>query len=149
MASAFWILEDGRTFSRRWEPMSHALNFIITELKEIDGAGEFYEYLKRFVFREEEGDEPNGIGGFIRDNESVMLNFDLRSFAPKNREFFWQATQRALLKIQNDKSNDAFGLLLSTLLEMHSRIEKGEDPMLQNDTVVVQPPPTDKVGPGW
>lgn len=99
MASAFWYLEDGRGFARRWIGMAGMLQFITDELKNIKGAEAFYEYLEPFVFREEKGDEYNGHGGFIRNDESVMFNFDLRSFAPQNRDFFWAAAQKALARL--------------------------------------------------
>ena len=45
MASAFWTLEDGRGFARRWSWMAELLELITNELKTIHGAEEFYEYL--------------------------------------------------------------------------------------------------------
>ena len=104
-----------------------------------------------FVYREENGDEYNGYGGFIRKDENIMFNFDLRTFSPKNRDYFWQATQNALtkIKIQNDTKNEGIEFLLTTLLDMHKRIKKGEDPMLLNDMIIVEPEPTEKHGPGW
>src|SRR5687767_9117325 len=124
MASAFWTLEDGRGFARPWGGMAHMLDLITGELKEIKGAENFYEYLEKFVFREENGDEYNGYGGFIRGNENIMFNFDLRTFAPKNREYFWQAVQKAFnkLKIQKDRQNEGVTFYLMTLLDMHKRI---------------------------
>lgn len=56
MASAFWTLEDGRAFARRWSGMSYMLDMITENLKDTSGAEEFYEYLEKFVFREENGD---------------------------------------------------------------------------------------------
>jgi hypothetical protein len=151
MASAFWTLEDGRGLAKRWTWMAYALELITNELKEVKGAEDFYQYLETFVYREEKGDEYNGYGGFIRGNENIMFNFDLRSFAPKNREYFWQATQVALtkIKIQDDKNNEGIESLLTTLLDMRKRIKKGEDPMLLNDMSIVEPDPTEKLGPGW
>jgi len=151
MASAFWTLEDGRGFAQRWSAMAYMLELITDELKEITGAEEFYEYLEKLVFREENGDEYNGFGGFIRKNENIMFNIDLRTFAPKNREHFWQATQKALakLKIVKDNKNEGIDLLLTTLLDMHKRINKGEDPMLLNHMQTIEPDPKEKLGPGW
>jgi hypothetical protein len=151
MASAFWTLEDGRALARRWGGMAYMLELITTELKEIKGAEDFYEYLDTFVYREENGDEYNGYGGFIRNDENIMFNFDLRTFSPKNCDLFWQATQNALskIKIQNEKQNEGIEFLLTTLLDMHKRIKKGEDPMLLNDMKIIEPEPTEKVGPGW
>jgi hypothetical protein len=151
MASAFWTLEDGRVFARRWATMAYMLELITNELNEIKGADEFYEYLEKFVFREENGDEPNGFGGFIRGHESIMLNIDLRTFAPINRDYFWQATQNALtkLKVQEDNQDEGVDLLLTTLLDMHKRTKKGEDPMLLNHLKIIEPAPTEKLGPGW
>jgi hypothetical protein len=151
MASAFWTLEDGRALARRWTAMAYMLELITTELKEITGAEEFYEYLDQFVFREEHGDEYNGFGGFIRNDENIMFNFDLRTFAPQNRDFFWEATQAALskIKILNNKQNDGIEFLLTTLLDMHKRIKNCEDPMLLNDMMIIEPEPTEKLGPGW
>jgi len=76
MASAFWTLEDGRGLARRWRGMAFLLELINNELKEIEGAEAFYEYLEKFVFREENGDEDNGYGGFIRNNQNIIFNFD-------------------------------------------------------------------------
>ena len=151
MAKAFWTLEDGRTFAARWTGMSYLLNLITIELKEIKGAEDFYDFLEKFVYREENGDEYNGYGGFIRKDKSIMFDFDLRTFAPKNRSFFWQATQNALtrIKIQNGKKNEFLERLLMTLLDMHKRIKKGEDPMLLNDLSIIEPDPKEKIGPGW
>lgn len=151
MASAFWTLEDGRGLARQWSGMAYMLELISCELKDINGAEEFYTYLEKFVYREENGDEYNGYGGFIRKDENIMFNFDLRTFAPKNREYFWQATQKALTKIktQNDKKNEDIDLLLTTLTDMHKRIMKGEDPMLLNDMRIIEPEPAEKLGPGW
>ena len=53
--------------------MACMLELITDELKEIEGANPFYEYLERFVYREENGDENNGYGGFIRKDENLML----------------------------------------------------------------------------
>ena len=80
-----------------------------------------------------------------------MLNFDLRSFAPKNRDYFWQATQNALkkIKIQSDKQNEGIEFLLTTLLDMHKRIKNGEDPMLLNDMRIIEPEPKEQLGPEW
>ncbi|MGC4099972.1 hypothetical protein [Ferruginibacter sp.] len=151
MASAFWTLEDGRGFARRWAGMAYMLELITNELKEINGAQTFYEYLERFVYREEIGDEYNGYGGFIRKEENIMFNFDLRSFSPDNRAYFWQAAQHALtkLRIEDDNKKEGIELLLTTLLDMHKRIKKGEDPMLLNDMRVIEPEPIEKLGPGW
>jgi hypothetical protein len=151
MASAFWTLEDGRGFARRWAGMAYMLELITNELKEIKGAEDFYEYLEKLVFRGENGDEYNGFGGFIRGNENIMFNIDLRTFAPKNREYFWQATQKALtkLKMQSDNRNEEIDILLTTLLDMHKRIRKGEDPMLLNHMRIIEPESNEKLGPGW
>lgn len=151
MASAFWTLEDGRALARRWSGMAYLLELITNELKEIKGAEEFYDFIEKFVFREENGDQYNGYGGFIRKDESIMFNFDLRTFSPENRDFFWKATQSALnrIKIQNDKQNEGIMYLLNTLLDMHKRIKKGEDPMLFNDIGIIHPETDEKIGPGW
>lgn len=151
MASAFWTLEDGRGFSRRWSAMASVLKRITHELKDIKGADEFYHFLEELVYREEKGDEYNGYGGFIRHGEDIMFNFDLRTFAPENRAYFWQATQKALtrIKIQDDPKNEGIDYLLTRLLDMHKRIMKGEDPMLLNDYSNIQPDPMEKWGPGW
>jgi len=151
MAKAFWTLEDGRGFARPWAAMAYLLKLITNELKEIEGAKSFYEYMERFVYQNELGDEYNGYGGFIRKDENIMFNFDLRSFTPKNRDYFWQATQIALtkIKIQPDGQNEGIGLLLATLLDMHKRIKKGETPMMLNDMKIIEPDPNEKLGPGW
>jgi hypothetical protein len=149
MASAFWTLEDGRGFARNWWLMANMLELITAELKTIVDAEEFHKYLEEFVYREKDGDQFNGYGGFFRGKESIMFNFDLRTFAPENREFFWVAAQKALtkLKVSGDKEERTF--LLTTLLDMHKRIRKGEDPMLLNHMAIVVPYPVEKHGPGW
>lgn len=150
MASAFWTLEDGRGFARRWSVMAYMLELITDELKTIKDAEEFYRYLERFVYRERNGDLYNGFGGFIRDSENIMFNFDLRTFTPENQEFFWKATQRALTKLKMEEdSQEGIIFLLTTLLDMHKRIKKGENPMLLNDLKVIEPEPLVKFGPGW
>jgi hypothetical protein len=151
MASAFWTLEDGRAFAVRWTGMAYMLALITHELKDIEGATEFHDYLEPFVFREANGDASNGYGGFVRKDENIMFNFDLRTFSPKSRDYFWQAAQNALstIKRQKDPQNEGIALLLTNLLDMHKRIKKGEDPMLLNDLIIVAPEPTEKLGPGW
>jgi len=151
MASAFWTLEDGRGFARRWSGMAYMLELITNELQEIEEAKPFYEYIEKFVYREENGDIYNGYGGFIRGDENIMFNFDLRSFAPKNRDYFWQAAQSALtkLKIQNNEQNEGIEFLLTTLLDMKKRIKKGEDPKLLNHMRTIEAEPSEKLGPGW
>lgn len=151
MASAFWTLEDGRGFARRWSWMACMLEHITDELKEIEGAENFYEYLEKFVYKEKKGDEYNGFGGFIRENENIMFNIDLRTFAPQNRDYFWQAAQNSLTKlhIQKDNHDEELTLLLTTLLDMHKRIKKGEDPMELNHMNIVEPETKEQFGPGW
>lgn len=151
MASAFWYLEDGRGFARRWTAMACMLKLIVDELKTMNGAEEFYGYLEKFVFKEEDGDIDNGFGGFIRGNESIMFNFDLRSFAPQNRAFFWDAAQQALKKliVRNDDEDEGIINLLTTLLDMHKRCNKREDPMALNHLILIVPDPNERLGPGW
>lgn len=151
MASAFWTLDDGRSLARSWAGMAYMLELITDELKEIKEAEEFYEYMEKFVYREKNGDEYNGYGGFIRGDENIMFNFDLRTFAKQNREYFWQATQSALtkLKVQDGSHHEAIINLLTTLLDMHKRIKKGGNPMELNDMRIIEPEPTEKFGPGW
>jgi hypothetical protein len=151
MASAFWTLEDGRGFSRRWSWMAHMLKLITNELKTIPEAKDFYLYLDYFIYKEENGDEPNGYGGFIRNDESIMFNFDIRSFAPTNRDHFWKATQKALtrLKLQENKKNESDIFLLTTLLDMHKRIERNENPLELNHYAIIMPNPNEMLGPGW
>ena len=151
MASAFWTLEDGRGFSRRWTWMACMLELITKELKTIEGATEFHEYLEKFVYREENGDQGNGYGGFIRKSDDIMFNFDLRTFAPQNRIYFWEATQKALtkLKIRKSKEDEGNIFLLTTLLDMHKRIKLGEDPMVLNHLSLIEPESYKKKGPGW
>jgi len=131
MASAFWTLEDGRGFARRWSGMAFMLELITDELKEINGADEFYKYLEWFVIREDQGDEYNGYGGF--------------------RAYFWEATQKALINLekQNDEKNDGIIFLLTSLLDMHKRIENGENPKELNHMNSIEPEPNQKLGPGW
>jgi len=151
MASAFWTLEDGRGFARRWSGMSNMLRIITDELRTLNGANDFYNYLEKFVYREEKGDEYNGYGGFIRGEENIMFNFDLRSFAPINRDYFWQATEKAFnnLKTQEDEKNEQIIFLFTTLLDMHKRIDNCENPAELNDMKTVEPNPNKKLGPGW
>jgi len=126
------------------------LKLITEELKTIKGAKEFYSYLEKFVYKIELGDEYDGYGGFIRENENIMFNFDLRSFAPKNRDFFWEATQKTFtkLKVENN-NNEGIISLLNILIDMHKRIKKGEDPIELNHMSVIEPEPNEKLGPGW
>jgi len=151
MASAFWTLEDGRGFATKWSAMARILTLITDELRTIKGAEDFYNYLEPFVYREENGDESNGYGGFIRGEESIMFNFDLRTFTPSNRDFIWEAAQKALtkLKLQETTQNEGIIFLLTTLLDMHKRIKRGEDPMELNHMRTVEPETNEKLGPGW
>ena len=131
--------------------MAYVLKLITDELQTIKGAEEFHQYLERFVFREENGDIYNGFGSFIRGEENIMFNFDLRSFTPNNRKLFWQATQMALTKFksQSGHKNETVNNSLTDLLDMHKRIKKGEDPMLLNDLTIVAPEPYERLGPEW
>ena len=149
MASAFWTLEDGRGFARNWAWMADMLELITDELKTLEGAEEFYKYLEKFVYREKNGDEYNGYGGFFRGVESIMFNFDLRTFTLENREFFWTASQKALTKLKINSDYKDLTFVFTTLLDMHKRIEKGENPMLLNHMTVITPDPLVKLGPGW
>ena len=151
MASAFWYLEDGRGFARRYNAMAKMLEYIVSELQHLEGASDFYDYLSEMV--PSENDEPNGHGGFIKSatGESVMLNLDLRSFTLENQTFFWKATQKALQKLilAKKEENEGMIFLLTTLLDMKKRINKKEDPMLLNHLTVTIPYEGEKLGPGW
>lgn len=138
-------------FARRWQGMAYMLELITDEMKSINGAEEFYAYLEKFVFREEAGDEYNGYGGFIRGDENIMFNFDLRTFTPQNQEYFWLASQKALsrIKMHSDQKNEGIDFFLTTLLDMHKRIKKGEDPMLLNHVGGIEPDTNERLGPGW
>jgi hypothetical protein len=151
MASAFWTLEDGRVFSKRCSVMAYILELITDDLKKIEDAGEFHQYLEKFVCRAESGDVYNGYGGFIRGDENIMFNLDLRTFAQKNREFFWQAAQMALakLKIKEGNPDDGIVFSLTILLDMHKRIKRREDPMELNNSRIVSPKTNNRFGPGW
>jgi hypothetical protein len=152
MASGFWYLEDGRCFARRMSWMAHLMELITNELKEIEGAGLFYEYLKKFV--PDQDDESNGYGGFIRKRtgENIMMVLDLREFTPENRAYFWQATQQALQKLilKGNEQHQGDIVLLKLLLDMHKRIKKGESPEKLSDTGKhIEPYNGLKAGPGW
>ncbi|MCH2044917.1 MAG: hypothetical protein MK212_12435 [Saprospiraceae bacterium] len=151
MASAFWILEDGRGFARNCSAMASMLRVITDELKNIEEARELYHYLDNLVYREENGDIYNGFGGFIRKGRNIMFNFDLRSFTLQNRKFFWRATLQALstLKLQDNKKNEKTIFFLTILLDMHRRIEHGEDPMELNHLRIIQPEPDEELGLTW
>jgi hypothetical protein len=149
MASAFWTLEDGRTFAMRCMTMAHMLDLITGEMRSIQGANDFYVYLERYVCHEENGDIPNGYGGFIRGDDNIMFNFDLREFAPQNRQYFWEAAQNVMNHLL--VVNEGQGVLpfFRILLDMHKRINRGEDPMLLNHLRMVLPETNERAGPGW
>lgn len=151
MASAFWTLEDGRGFARPCGYMAYMLELITDEMQSMEEAQDFYGYLEKYVFRKDRGDELNGLGGFIRGDESIMFNFDLRSFAPKNRKYFWVAAQKALtkLKVQKEEHTVTVTQFLTVLLDMHKRINRGEDPMSLSHYRIIVPQPNEKLGPGW
>lgn len=152
MASAFWYLEDGRGFAQRWTGMFYLLKLINTEIRLLKGAEAFAQYLDYFIW-DEETDEYNGHGGFIRasTNEDINIDIDLREFTPENRAFFWKGSQAALKKLikANDESNIEMIYLLKHLLDMHKRIKQGEDPQTLNDLVINEPYSGLKKGPGW
>lgn len=152
MASAFWYLEDGRGFARRWTGMFYMLELINDEIKRIKGAEQFSEYLDHYIW-DADVDAYNGHGGFIRvsTNESVMLNIDLREFTEINRQYFWKGAQNALRRLitANDEKNDWMVYLLKDLLDMHKRIRRGEDPQLLNHLIQTEPYSGLKKGPGW
>jgi hypothetical protein len=151
MASGFWILEDGRGFSRRYSWMAEMLKRIVEELQHLEGANDFYEYLNYMVPNEH--DEPNGHGGYIKasNGESAMIDFDLREFTAQNQNFFWSAAQKALKKciLLKIEENDGIIYLLTTLMDMNKRIDKKEDPALLNHLSTTMPYSGKKAGPGW
>jgi len=152
MASAFWYLEDGRGFARRWISMFYMLELVNNEIGLIEGAKPFAEYLDYFIW-DADKDEYNGYGGFIRSDtdENIMVNLDLREFTPNNREYFWRGAQMALNKLvrQKNESNDGIIFLLTILLDMHKRIKRGEDPQSLNHLIRPEPYSGEKKGPGW
>lgn len=152
MASGFWYLEDGRCFAKRMSWMAQLMELITNELKEIEEAELFYDYLKDFV--PDQDDESNGYGGFIRKStgENIMMVLDLREFTLENRAYFWQATQKALQKliIKANMQYEGDITLLRLLLDMHKRIKKGEAPEKLSDTGKnVKPYSGIKAGPVW
>jgi hypothetical protein len=151
MASGFWILEDGRGFSKRYSWMAGMLKRIVEELKHLEGANDFHGYLNYMVPSDQ--DEPNGYGGYIKalNGESVMMNFDLREFTPQNQLLFWKATQKALQKCILTKSEENEGdiHLLTILMDMKKRIDKKENPELLNHLSIVVQCTGKKLGPGW
>ncbi len=151
MASGFWILEDGRGFSRRYSWMAEMLKRIVEELQHLEGANDFYEYLSYMVPSND--DEPNGHGGYIKasNGESFMIDFDLREFTLENQIFFWKATQIALRKCILIKNNENEGYidLLTILMDMKKRIDKKEDPALLNHLTTTIPYSGKKSGSGW
>ena len=149
MASAFWRLEDGRTFAIRWVAMAYILKLITDELKTMKGTKDFHEYLEQFVFKEDIGDMPNGYGGFIRGNDDILFNIDLRTYTPENRLYFWKAAQKALSKLMQESNDDPISRSLITLLDMHKRIKRVENPMLLNHLIRIEPETNEKLGPGW
>ncbi|GGB65377.1 hypothetical protein GCM10007424_01630 [Flavobacterium suaedae] len=150
MASGFWYLEDGRGFCRRWSWMNYMLKLINDEIKLLDGAEDFYNYLIKLVMTDE--DEYNGFGGFFREGieGSIMFVFDLREFTPENRAYFWKATQMALAKlIKNDSEKEEIIFLIKILLKMHKAIKRRENPELLNHLIITQPYSGERKGPGW
>ena len=136
MASAFWYLEDGRGFARRWTGMAYMLELITDELENLEEASTLHNFLEPLVFREARGYLSNGFGGFVREGKSIMFNFDLRSFTPQDRSLFWVAAENAYERLEYaDHSDDrAIKMLFETLLDMNRRVRKGEDPKLLSDT---------------
>lgn len=132
--------------------MLHMLELINDEIKHIEGAEEFSEYLDYYIW-DEEVDGYNGYGGFVRKstNENIMLDIDLREFTATNRGYFWKGAQNALRKliIANDEKNEGMIYLIKELLDMHKRINRGEDPKLLNHLIIIEPASGSKQGPGW
>ncbi|MGD1843945.1 MAG: hypothetical protein ACFB10_00950 [Salibacteraceae bacterium] len=151
MASAFWTFEDGRGFAKRWTLLSHLLKLITDEMESITGAEDFYTYLEKLVFREEQGHIPNGLGGFYNDEGCILLNLDLRSFTPQNQGYFWKAMQRALWRqiVVEQGKNEWIIYWLTQLLDMHKRIKRRENPAELNFYDIIQPPTDERLGPGW
>ncbi|AWH86048.1 hypothetical protein HYN59_13415 [Flavobacterium album] len=152
MASTFWYLEDGRGFARRWSGMFYMLKLINNEIKLINGAEDFSQYLDHYIW-DEEADEYNGYGGFIRasTSEDIMPEIDLREFTETNRNYFWKGAQNALRKliIANDEKYEGIIFLMKNLLDMHKRIKRGENPQLLNHLKNIEPYSGEKKGPGW
>lgn len=80
-----------------------------------------------------------------------MFDFDLRTFTSENRAYFWQACQSALSKliVAGAKKYEGDIFLLTILLDMRKRIEKGEESSKLNHYSAVLPNPNEKLGPGW
>lgn len=80
-----------------------------------------------------------------------MFNFDLRTFAPQNRAYFWQATQSAFAKLKTQREGQLEGAtaVLKSLLSMRKKIRRGGDPLELNDMHGLEPVPTEQLGPGW
>lgn len=153
MASGFWYLEDGRCFAKKWSLMFNLLSLINKEIKAIEDANKFAEYLDYYIW-DAENDEYNGYGGFIRKStgEDILINLDLREFTDKNRRYFWKAAQEVLNKliITNNESNEDVINHLKILRDMHKRIQQGEAPELLSDTGEhIEPFSGQKKGPGW
>jgi hypothetical protein len=152
MASAFWYLEDGRCFSERWSGMFYILELINNEIKLIPGGESFSEYLDYYIW-DEDADEYNGHGGFIRKStqESIMLDIDLREYTQENRTYFWKGAQEALRKLitTKDESKDGIIYIFTILLDMHKRIKLGEKPELLNHSREIEPYSGLQKGPGW
>ena len=127
------------------------LELIVEKLKPMPDARAFHDYLDEYIFREENGDDYNDFGGIIRNGESILFNFDLRTFAPKNRTLFWRATRQVHrdLLMGEIHGNAVLIELFTDLLAMHDRIQVGEDPMELNDLSVIEPVSGGKLGPGW
>lgn len=151
MASAFWYLEDGRGFSKRYSWMAEMLQLIVDELQHLEGAKDFYDYMNYMVPNDD--DEPNGYGGYIKvsNGESVMIDFDLREFTTDNQILFWKATQRALQKciLLKSEQNEGNIFLLTILMDMKKRIDKKENPALLNHLTSTILYTGEKLGPGW
>ena len=74
---------------------------------------------------------PIGVEYFAIGNVSINICLLRRPiFSPK---------ALAKLKPQRNNSNETGIFLLTALLDMHKRIKKGEDPMLLNDLISVEP----------
>jgi len=151
MSLGFWILQDGRGYSRRIRFMIDLMKSIHAELKLIEGAEAFSQYLSKFLLTEDH--KVNSHGEYFNKitEEAVMVDIDFREFTVENQNVFWEAAQSLLNKmIRKNSIKDRVPIKeLKLLLDMNKRAIKGENPMNLNHLEGIAPPTTEQKGPGW
>jgi len=143
MASGFVVLPDGRYFSRRWTAHDVVLRAIAEAVSAVPLRHWLFDQLPRPDDEEELGYRA---WGRASDNSSVRRFIDVRLMTEENQRLFCDAVKHAATE---PREEEWLARCLHDFSDMVTRMERGEPPLSKSDWVVVSPPETDRIGPGW